>query len=152
VRARLDRREGTQRVVGDDVLASEACLELGLGREILGLDQIGQRLVDQHDHRVVAEVALVVGGRLVAGRRLADERVRPRRRLQAERQHPAADREREHDPDRQHGPACRGPGKALKPIRYGHRIRLVVAGRRQRRSPYAARPALVHRQRALGLA
>ena len=79
---RRRRREATAALVlGDHVLAGEAGLELGERGQILGLHQVGQRLVDQDDHRVGAEVALVVIGRLVAGRGRADERVDPGRGL-----------------------------------------------------------------------
>ena len=89
---RAGERERPERRARHRVLTGEARLELGQGGQILGLHQVGQRLVDQHDHRVLAEVPLVGDGRLIAGRGLGDEGVDPGRRLERQRQQRAAQR------------------------------------------------------------
>ena len=118
-RPRLRRNERLKLLVGDDSLARQAGLEHRLGRQILGLDQVGQRLLDQDHNGVAAEVLVVLLRCLVARRRAADERVAPGRGLEPEREDSADERRREHNPDGHGRPSSRDPREPLEPLLHG---------------------------------
>ena len=93
-------RERLQLVVVNHDLAGEAGLELSDGAEVLGLDQVGERLADQDDHGIAPEALVVIVRSLVGGRGATDERVAPGRWLQAKREQPATKCCRQHDRNR----------------------------------------------------
>ncbi len=114
-------RERPQSRARHRVLTGEARLELGQGGEIPGLQQVGQRLVDQHDHGVLTEMPLVGDGRLIADRGFGDERVDPRRRLERQGEQRAAQGEHGDDRERDQRPSRCGADEPLEPLSDCHR-------------------------------